>query len=179
MFTWTTKFKWYSQMSAYLSKKGFFSLEELTNKFHLPASVEKDSWFGTTLSWSIILRWKYIKHFQYRQHDSRSIVHTQLWGFYATSQMGNLSYTKVKIFIFTGDCKIVDVILKIKSVNINFKNANLLLCEVCSTFTEPFLRKWWVSTVVIGNWTNKQFSTMKYSKVEWWIFLNSFYEFAL
>ena len=58
--------------------------------------------------------------------------------------MGNLSYTKVKILIFTGDCKIVDVILKlksVKSVNINFKNANLLLCEVCSTFTEPFLRK--------------------------------------
>ena len=31
------------------------------------------------------------------------IVHTQMWEFFDTSQVGNLSYTKVEILIFTPD----------------------------------------------------------------------------
>ena len=31
------------------------------------------------------------------------ILHTKMWGFYTTSQVGNLSYTKVEILIFTQD----------------------------------------------------------------------------
>ena len=31
------------------------------------------------------------------------ILYTKMWGFYATSQMGNLLYTKAEILIFTQD----------------------------------------------------------------------------
>ena len=44
-------------------------------------------------------------------------------GIYPTSQMMNLSYTKVKILIFIG---FYSVILKLKHININYKYTKLL-----------------------------------------------------